>query len=384
MSPEQVTGGEIDSRSDLFSMGILLYLMLVGEKPFPGDTAAVMFKIVYEDPTLPSKMNPVLTSGHDYLVLRCLAKDRTKRYETAREFLDDLEDVRAGRSPRSEGKLPRTELRTADRTLAISQPLVAAPPAAKKEEPRRPVAEILAGAAVIALLGIGIWVIRHRRSPTALAPPAPIVATQGTGTENAASASQPPAVTTPVPEKNQRGVQSATPPAPTPGKPAPAKPAVKATASRPPAKTTSSPSVSIAPPTTATTAAVTPPPLLPPTAEPLATTSSAGRVVTLACKYELEEGTLKVMSGSTVIYQAELTGKKSGFLGKPKGELSRPFTVPADADELTVQVSWEDGKAVRKQNVAARPANGSLDTLRVTFNPKRITAEWAGAPATKK
>ena len=124
MSPEQVTGGEIDSRSDLFSLGILLYLMLVGEKPFPGDTAAVMFKIVYEDPTLPSKTNPVLTAGHDYLVLRLLAKDRNKRYATAREFLDDLEDVRAGRPPRSEAKLPRTELHTADRTLAIGKPLV--------------------------------------------------------------------------------------------------------------------------------------------------------------------------------------------------------------------------------------------------------------------
>ena len=367
-------------------MGILLYLMLVGEKPFPGDTAAVMFKIVYEDPTLPSKMNPVLTSGHDYLVLRCLAKDRTKRYETAREFLDDLEDVRAGRSPRSEGKLPRTELHTADRTLAISQPLVAAPPAAKKEEPRRPVAEILAGAAVIALLGIGIWVIRHRRSPTALAPPTPIAATQGAGTENAASASQPPAVTTPVPEKNPRGVQSATPSAPPPGKPARAKPAVKATASRPPTKTTSSPSVPIAPPTTATTAAVTPPPVLPPTAAPSATKSSAGRVVTIACKYELEAGTLKVSNGSLVIYQTNLLGKKSGFRGKPKGELSRPFTVPPDAEELTVQVNWE-GDATGlgySKKVAAHAPSGYSDTLQVTIKPKELTAGWAKPTPAKK
>lgn len=386
MSPEQVTGGEIDSRSDLFSMGILLYLMLVGEKPFPGDTAAVMFKIVYEDPTLPSKMNPVLTSGHDYLVLRCLAKDRTKRYTTAREFLDDLEDVRAGRSPRSEGKLPRTELRTADRTLAISKPLIAAPPAAKKEDSRTPVAEILAGTAVIALLGIGIWVIRHRRSPAALAPPAPIAATQGAGTENAAPAGQPPAVTTPVPEKRSGGIPSASPSAPTQGKPAPAKPAAKTAASRPPSKTTSAPLVQPKPPAATTTAAATPAPPVPSPAAAPATKPAAGRVVTIACKYELEAGTLKVSSGSLVIYQTDLLGKKSGFLGKPKGELSRPITVPSDAEELTMQVNWE-GDATGlgfSRKVAARAPSGYSDTIQVTIKPKELTAGWAKSMPAKK
>ena len=114
MSPEQVTGGEVDARSDLFSLGIVLYLALTGQKPFVGDTAAVMFKIAYEDPVLPSTLNPRLSPGHDYLVLRCLAKDRAKRYSAAREFLDDLEDVENGRPPRSQAEFPATALPTAE------------------------------------------------------------------------------------------------------------------------------------------------------------------------------------------------------------------------------------------------------------------------------
>jgi serine/threonine-protein kinase len=389
MSPEQVRGGEVDSRSDLFSLGILLYLMLAGEKPFLGDTAAVMFKIVYEEPTLLSKMNPVLTDGHDYLVLRCLAKDQVKRYATAREFLEDLEDVRAGRPPRSEKKIPPSELRTADRTLTMSKPLIAPPPAAavKKEEPRRPIAEILAGAAFLSLLGLGLWVIIHRHSPTSLSSaPAKAATVQTSGAPNAAPVGQPAAVTTPASGTASVGSQVSSPPAPAAGKLAPAQSPGKAATSKSPSKPTGA--TAVPPKTPPLTAAATAAPssqVPPPAAKPLATKPVLpGRVVTLACKYELEEGTLKVMSSSTVIYQAELTGTKSGLLGKPKGELSRPITVPGDADELTLQVSVEGGSAGLIRKVAARPPSRSFDTLKVSISRKRLTAEWAGPPAAKK
>jgi len=386
MSPEQVKGGEVDSRSDLFSLGILLYLMLVGEKPFLGDTAAVMFKIVYEDPTLPSKMNPVLTDGHDYLVLRCLVKDQSKRYATAREFLEDLEDVRAGRLPRSETKIPPSELRTADRTLTMSKPLVAPPPAAavKKEEPRRPIAEILAGVAFLSLLGLGLWVIIHRHSPTSLSSaPAKAATVQTSGAQNAAPVGQSTAVTTPASGKASAGRQVSSPPAPAAGRLALAQSQGKAATSRSPSKPTGA--TAVPPKTPPLTAAPSSSQVPPPAAEPLATKPVLpGRVITLACKYELEEGTLKVMSSSTVIYQAELTGTKSGLLGKPKGELLRPITVPGDADELTLQVSLEGGSAGLIRKVAARPSSSSFDTLKVSISRKRLTAEWAGPPAAKK
>src|SRR5712692_482250 len=109
MSPEQVSGREVDARSDMFALGVILYTMLTGKQPFKGDAAAVMFKIAYEDATLPSQLNPELGPAHDHIVLRCLAKDPSKRY-SAREFLDDLEDVQQGKPPRSETKFSVPQL----------------------------------------------------------------------------------------------------------------------------------------------------------------------------------------------------------------------------------------------------------------------------------
>ena len=106
MSPEQVKGGEVDARTDIFSLGIIIFTMLTGKKPFTGNTAAVMFKIVYEEPPVPSSLNPQLTPAHDYVVKKCLAKDRNQRYSSARELLGDLDDLQHGRPPRSQAAAP--------------------------------------------------------------------------------------------------------------------------------------------------------------------------------------------------------------------------------------------------------------------------------------
>ena len=102
MSPEQVRGGEIDARTDIFSLGIMIFTILTGQKPFAGNTAAVMFKIVYEESALPSSVNPQLTAAHDYVVKKCLAKDRNQRYASARELVNDLDDLQHGLPPRSQ------------------------------------------------------------------------------------------------------------------------------------------------------------------------------------------------------------------------------------------------------------------------------------------
>jgi serine/threonine-protein kinase len=106
MSPEQVRGGEIDARTDVFSLGIMIFTMLTGQKPFAGNTAAVMFKIVYEEPAVPSSVNFQLTPAHDFVVKKCLAKDRNQRYSSVRELLGDLDDLQHGRSPRSHTEAP--------------------------------------------------------------------------------------------------------------------------------------------------------------------------------------------------------------------------------------------------------------------------------------
>jgi len=97
MSPEQVKGGDIDARTDIFSLGIIMFTMLTGKKPFSGNTAAVMFKIVYEEPPAPSTLNPNIPAIFDQVVKKCLAKDRNQRYSSGRELLSDLNQLQQGR-----------------------------------------------------------------------------------------------------------------------------------------------------------------------------------------------------------------------------------------------------------------------------------------------
>ena len=96
MSPEQVKGKPIDGRTDIFSLGVVLYEMLTGEKPFPGQSiTTVIYKIVNEEPIPPRQLNPSIHPGLNEIVLRALAKEPDERYQSCRELLEDLRNYRA-------------------------------------------------------------------------------------------------------------------------------------------------------------------------------------------------------------------------------------------------------------------------------------------------
>ena len=88
MSPEQITGREVDGRSDLFSLGIILYQLLTGESPFQGDNiSTLLFNIVNKNPIPPSQVDPAVPPVYDEVITKALAKDPGKRYPTASDFL---------------------------------------------------------------------------------------------------------------------------------------------------------------------------------------------------------------------------------------------------------------------------------------------------------
>jgi len=87
LSPEQIQGQKQDGRSDLFSLGIVLYEMITGIRPFEGNSLGeVCAQILTADPTPPSKLNPALSSAFDRIVARCLAKDPNRRYSSGNEL----------------------------------------------------------------------------------------------------------------------------------------------------------------------------------------------------------------------------------------------------------------------------------------------------------
>ncbi|MHB8655500.1 MAG: serine/threonine-protein kinase [Terriglobia bacterium] len=360
MSPEQVTGGEIDARSDLFALGILTYLMLAGEKPFAGDTAAVMFKIVYEDPVPPSQLRPELGPGHDYLVLRSLVKDRNKRYRNAREFLTDLDDVQHGRSPRSEVSFPLAEIRTSDRTLIAS---AGHPPWREQvaPAPEKKWTWVMEGMGagivlLILLLGLGVLIYRGRQESTtsaAVSKPATILpAPQGTP--------NPPKSPGPVSNSNQKSAPKIVKAPPS------KKPLEKvAAASHPSGEPVNNAKMPAR--ANATTSA--------------APNKAAARVIQLFCSFELQDAVLTVSNDTRVIFQGNLKGrKKGGFLRIGEGyagTISNSLSIPAGTHRLVVHVRSADGAANLTGTTSVAPSSNGPGILRVMVSKNNINLYWA-------
>jgi len=150
-SPEQIRGEAIDLRSNLFTLGAILYEMVVGKKAFDAaDAVALVSQIENEMPASPSRVNVKIQPAVSALIMKALAKDPAERYQSARELLDDLEKCKEnGKKAVTESKkttpAPGLAISSAARAAAASKfvsaassapkPVPSAPPA-----PRKPVA----------------------------------------------------------------------------------------------------------------------------------------------------------------------------------------------------------------------------------------------------
>ncbi len=107
MSPEQLNGDPVDGRSDLFSLGVILYTLLTGHRPFQGNSVfTVSFKVVHHEPVSATALNFDLPASINKVVMRALAKDPAKRYQRGMEMAADIRNVLEGKPVGTRGGEP--------------------------------------------------------------------------------------------------------------------------------------------------------------------------------------------------------------------------------------------------------------------------------------
>jgi Tol biopolymer transport system component len=154
MSPEQAEGKAVDHRSDIFSLGIILYEMATGARPFQGDSnMSVLSSIIKDTPKSITELNPRVPRELARVIRRCLEKDPERRLDSAKDLRNDLEDIKR--------ELDSGELRLAARAATDTH-----------GRGRRPWLLVAAGVALIVVATAVFWWWIGRRSPAGGAPPA--------------------------------------------------------------------------------------------------------------------------------------------------------------------------------------------------------------------
>jgi len=249
MSPEQFMGQVVDSRTDIYSSGVMLYQLLTGERPFEGGMSAIMHKALNTDPPLPSQISVTCPPAFDAVVRKAMAKRPEARFQSAAEFLEALQAAVAGKpipgmpvaeeadeeatmvAPSQRRAPPPTASATAARPPAASASPAAAVPATAPV--RRSAMPMIAAAVVVvlALAGGGAWFFLLRGNPASAPVPAPTAQNNppnapqvATNTTPASPSPSPSPSIAPAPQPTPTPAAAQPPSTPAPTQPTPAPP----------------------------------------------------------------------------------------------------------------------------------------------------------------
>jgi len=347
MSPEQLNGEPLDGRSDLFSLGVILYSMVSGYRPFQGDSVTtVCFKLANHDPLPPSALDPELPHGVDAIIMRAMAKDPAQRYQRGLEFALDVRELKDrlaanNRAAGAEGtgrselkKTPTASLGKTARQAATAGPYSWGQKLTEFWETiggakRGPIA----AAVMIAIAAIGFAYSWHQRihatarvrakaSPTSAAPRAAAKATQ-TAVPATPSSETP----SPLPQN------VATPIAPK--------------------KKVSPQNVSLA---------------------KASSSSSSGPALVIGIDYPFTDASISISSETKVLYTHSLKGdatKRLGLFQKVEGHDSGSVHLTAGEHQLSVHVQSKADGYDQVKTVSLDMASGETRTLAISFHGRQ-------------
>jgi predicted Ser/Thr protein kinase len=337
MAPEQLSGESVDGRSDLFSLGVILYAMVTGHSPFQGDSATtVCFKVANREPVPVSALDLDLPRELDAVIARAMAKAPEQRYQRGVEFADDLAELRARKLPGTTTSLTNVGVRTRAATalppLTGRQKRGAASGAAMIPQFLKGRGKDIAIAVVsiVVLLGIGVQsklLVLSRAGTTAT------TAAVATAAEPAANASVP-----------AETLSSTVKPAAVNNLPVPvAKAAVHAAAKDPAKSDVSRRSSSIAPQST----------------------------VELEIRHQFRQATLSVWLDGQLLLTRPLHGgtqKRLVVFNDVRGAESETIKVPAGKHELRFRAQTDDHTVDLSKTVFGTFTGSEDKTLQISFD----------------
>ena len=356
MAPEQLSGESCDGRSDLFSLGVILYAMVTGHSPFQGNSATtVCFKVANREPIAASALDLNLPPMLDVVIARAMAKSPAERYQRGSEFADDLRLLQLQQTANSTTTALQVAGVTGTRSTAVR---IAPPPApvdalAQAEKAVRhivfktPIRDLILGAAAVTALII--LAVQYRLlvtdSKTAIPLVAPVIS---------------PASAVPVKAPNQAEQSASAPPLPV-KKPA-AKKVTVAKLGKSDAQSVSAPAKPVA---------------LTPAPAPVATPSAT---LDLSVQHQFKDATLYVWIDDDLALTRPLHGgvqKKLVVFNGIRGVDSESLKIPAGKHALRFRALSSDQTVDLSKTISAEFVAGDTKSLQVMFDKHNAAIKLA-------